>query len=135
MTKVYIDTNIFINVTNAETNIYGKNISNSASDLFYQAASCKYYLIISSWTLQELYKKVKVEEVAIIFAICKNKIIKVIHDEEDIKKAKEKSPTNFDDALHVILAEKSEADYIVTRDNHFRDIKTKIPIRKPENLI
>ena len=135
MTKIYIDTNIFINVTNAETNVYGKNISNSASDLFYQAASCKYYILISSWTLQELYKKVNIEEVAMIFAICKNKIIKVFHDEEDIKMAKEKSSTNFNDALHVVLAEKSQADYIITRDNHFKHINTKIPIRKPENLI
>ncbi len=136
MTKLYIDTNIFINAINAETNIYGKDLSNVALQLFYQVISCKYQILLSSWALYELYKKVKPEEAEMIFILCKKKIIKVIHNQEDISRARIRSPDNFDDAVHIILAEKSNADYIVTRNTtDFENIGTKIPIKIPEALI
>ena len=135
MTKLYIDTNIIIDAVEGRSNLFGKDIGAPAWDLFSEAISCRYHLIISTFTLYELRKKCKVD-VTIFFAMIKKKYIGIEHDEEDEKKARNLAKDNFDDALHVILAEKSGADYIITRNtNDFNKIPTQIPIRIPEQLI
>lgn len=128
---LYIDTNIFIDAAEGRKNKFGKTIGNPASDLFWKAAKCKYYLIISSWTLEELSKKG--ENFLILFKLIKSKVNKAFYTQEDIKRANRH--TLWQDALHIIIAEKEKADFIVTRDfDHFLKIGTNIPIRKPEQL-
>lgn len=135
MTSLYIDTNILLNLVNEERNPYGKDLSAPASKLFFEAISCKYCLIISSWTVIELMKKAKPEQVSMVFELIKKKLIIVKYGDNDVSNAKLKSQDNFPDALHVVLAEKAKADYIVTRDfDDFLKIGTKIPLRKPEQL-
>jgi len=96
---------------------------------------CEFHLIISTWTLKEIYRHVKPEEITMLFAMIKKKIITVKYDKQDMEKAKQKSQDNFDDALHIVLAEKEGADFIITRNiDHFITIGTKITIKKPENL-
>jgi len=51
MTKLYIDTNIIIDAVENRCNVFGRNIGNPAADLFSEAISCKYYLIVSSWAI------------------------------------------------------------------------------------
>lgn len=133
MTLLYIDTNIFIDLIKQRTNKEGKDISDSASKLFLDTFSCKYYIAISTWTLNQIYKHIKPEEIKMLFEMLKKKITKVSYDEEDIKKAKNKSSDNFEDAMHIILAEKIKADIIITRNvDHFIEIGTDILIKKPE---
>ena len=135
MIKLYIDTNIIIDAVEDRKNIFGKNIGNLAFKLFKEAMSCKYYVIISSFTIYELRKKCK-GDTTLFFEMIKKKRIDVNHDESDEEKARERNNDNLGDALHVILAEKENANYIVTRNvDDFKDIQTKIPIRKPEQLL
>ena len=135
MITLYIDTNIFLNVINEESNPYGKDMASPAAKMFIEAASCKYNLLISAWTLEEISRKAKPEQVTAIFALIKKKIIKVSVEEEDKIAAYQRSQDNPSDALHIVLAEKSKADIIVTRKvGHFLKIGTKIPIKKPENI-
>lgn len=130
-----MDSNIFIDVVEDRKNLIGKDIAKPASKMFFRAMSCEFYLIISSWTLKELYKHVNVDEIKMLFAMVKKKIITVKYDDRDVEEAKKRSRDNFDDALHIVLAEKEKADYIVTRNiDHFIQIGTKITIKRPENL-
>jgi len=130
-----VDSNIFIDVVEDRKNLIGKDIAKPASKMFFRAMSCEFYLIISSWTLKELYKHVNVDEIKMLFAMVKKKIITVKYDDRDVEEAKKRSRDNFDDALHIVLAEKEKADYIVTRNiDHFIQIGTKITIKRPENL-
>lgn len=47
--------------------------------------------------------------------------------------AKSRSSNNFEDAMHIVLAEKIKANIIVTRNvDHFKEIKTNILVKKPE---
>lgn len=135
MSRIYVDSNIFIDVVEDRKNLIGKDIAKPASKMFFRAMSCEFYLIISSWTLKELYKHVNVDEIKMLFAMVKKKIITVKYDDKDVEEAKKRSRDNFDDALHIVLAEKEKADYIVTRNiDHFIQIGTKITIKRPENL-
>lgn len=135
MSRIYVDSNIFIDVVEDRKNLIGKDIAKPASKMFFRAMSCEFYLIISSWTLKELYKHVNVDEIKMLFAMVKKKIITVKYDDRDVEEAKKRSRDNFDDALHIVLAEKEKADYIVTRNiDHFIKIGTKITIKRPENL-
>lgn len=136
MTSLYIDTNIIIDAVEGRKNIFGKNIGNPAADLFLQAASCKYQLILSTWMYAELSTKKTIEETRMFFEIVKKKIITVSHTEQDIKKAKEANPDHFQDELHGILALKANTNYIVTRNtDDFKQFKERISIKKPEDLL
>lgn len=132
--KLYIDTNVIIDAVEGRKNEFGRDTGNLAFKLFNDAISCKHYVIISSFTLYELRKRCNADT-TMFFEMIKKKRIHAEHDEADEEKARQLHKDNFDDALHVVIAEKEKADYIVTRDEHFKDIETTIPITKPENLI
>ena len=136
MTTLYIDTNIIVDAVEGRKNRVGKNIGNPASDLFGEVISCKYHLIISSWTLEELSGLGKLDSTKMFFLLAKKKIIKVTYSEEEKEESKVKSEKHDDDALHIIIAERENADFIVTRNtDHFTEIGTSIPLKIPENLI
>ena len=136
MTKLYLDTNIFIYTHEKSKNLFGKDISSSSAKLIFDAISCKYHLIISDWTLEELGKIRDIKNFDIILKLIQKKKISISYTEEDMEKAKQDNRTHFHDELHGILALKSNADYLVTRNKkdflHFRD---KIKLVKPEELI
>lgn len=136
MTKLYIDTNIIIDAIEGRKNKFGKNIGNKASSLFKEAISCKYHLIISSWTMEELAGLGKLDSTKMFFLLAKKKIIKTSYTQEEKEESKTKSEEHDDDALHIIIAEREQADFIVTRNtSHFEEIGTSIPIKIPEKLI
>lgn len=136
MIKLYIDTNTIIDATEGRRNKFGKNIGNPAADLFLQAMTCKYHLIISTWTLEELNGLGKIEQAKMFFVMVKKKTIKVFYGTKEKEQAKQRSNEYEDDALHIIIAEREKSDYIITRnDDDFNQIGTKIPVRKPEKLL
>lgn len=61
--------------------------------------------------------------------------ITIQRDQKDEKKAKELSQDNYPDALHVILAKKANAIYLVTRNvQDFAEFQNLIEIVMPESL-
>lgn len=136
MSRLYIDTNLFINVINDEFSKHSnKNMAELASRLFFDALSCKHTLLISTWTVNELLKKLHQDKIKASFEILKKKIKICKYSQEDEVNARLRSADNFPDALHIVIAENSKADYIITRDiDDFLKIGTKLPIRKPELL-
>ncbi|MDA3856540.1 MAG: PIN domain-containing protein [Candidatus Woesearchaeota archaeon] len=136
MPKLYIDTNVIIDAIEERKNKFGKKIGNPASDLFFAAATCKHYIVISDWTLNELYGLGKIDSIKMLFELTKLKIIKSKYTQEEKQEAKTKSDTDSDDALHIIIAEREDVDFIITRNIvHFKEIGTNIPIKKPEELL
>jgi predicted nucleic acid-binding protein len=134
--KLYIDTNVIIDAIEGRKNKFGRSMGNPAANLFFESISCKYYIVISTWTLEELSGLRLIEKTKMFFELAKKKIITVDYTKSEKVEAKNRSKEHFDDALHIILAEKESADYIITRNvDHFEMIGTKIPIRKPEKLI
>ncbi len=137
MSLLYIDTNLFINVINNEVSMHSnKNMAEPASRLFFDALSCKHRLLISTWTINELYRIKSYEQFTMTLELCKKKIVIIEHDAFDKESAMKKSPDNWQDALHIILAQKGKADFIVTRNiSDFVEIGSSIPIKKPEQLL
>jgi predicted nucleic acid-binding protein len=136
MSRLYIDTNLFINVINDEVSMHSnKNMAEPASRLFFEALSCKHILLISTWTVKELLKKLHGDQIKASFEILKKKIEICKYSPEEETQARKRSEINFPDALHIVIAENVKADYIITRNiDDFLQIGTKIPIRKPELL-
>jgi len=136
MSRLYIDTNLFINVINDEVNMHSnKNMAEPASKLFFEALSCKHTLLISTWTLQELSRKIPSGMGTISLELLKEKTILCRYSPEEELEAKNRCPEHFHDALHIIIAEREKAEFIVTRNiDDFIKIGTKIPVKKPELL-
>lgn len=136
MTKLYLDTNILVYCVEDSFNFTGKDISLSSTKLLLEAISCKYELIISNWTIIELNNIKKLEKLTTIFKLIEKKIIKINYVVDDLKLAKKQNFDHFQDELHGILAIKSGADYIVTRNvKDFQSFEKKIKIVKPEELL
>lgn len=136
MTKLYVDTNIILYALEDSKNPFGKDISSSSSDLFIEAISCKYQVIVSSWVLVELSGLRRLEQAQMLLTMLKQKIIKIEHTQEDLDVAKKINPEHFQDELHGMLALRAGADYIVTRNvEDFNNFKDKINIVKPEKLL
>jgi predicted nucleic acid-binding protein len=135
MSKLYIDTNVIIDMIKDRKNEFGENLGNHAMKLFTEAINCKHHLIFSDWLYEELRKHVVPEQINMFFKMAKLKIINLEYDDEDKEKAIDLSSEHVDDALHVVLAEKSNADIIVTSNTtHFNQIRTNIPIKKPKHI-
>lgn len=135
MAKLYLDTNILLYSVEDSKNFYGKDISSSACRLMWAAISCEHEIVISTWALRELSKFKTPDQTNMIFSLARKKITIISYSEEDIAKAKEKNPGHFQDELHAMLALRSKADYLVTRNvNDFENVQG-IKIVKPEELL
>lgn len=135
MTKLYVDTNVFLDAILGRKNLTGKDIATPASKMFFRSISCEFHVVISTFTMEELYKQVDENDLKMLFQMIKPKIIFIECSSEDKQVARERSSENYDDALHIVMAEKEKADIIVTRNtSHFIQIGTKIPIKIPELL-
>lgn len=135
ITILYLDTNIFLDFVQNRVNKLGADIATPAAKLFLNALECKYYIAVSTWALKQIYDQVRVEEIAMLFNMIRKKIIPVKYENSDIQNAKLRSAGNLDDALHIVLAEKIKAKFIITRNiNDFLKIGSKISIRRPEDV-
>jgi len=136
MTKLYIDTNILIYAIEDSMNPFGDDIISSSSKLFWEAASCKYQVIISDWALEELSRIKTPQECMMLLKIVEKKTLKIQPTEEEEAQAKQQNPDHFQDELHGILALRARADYIVTRNvDDFKHFMGRINVVKPEKLL
>ena len=132
---LYLDTNILIYAIEDSRNPWGKDLSCPSIRLLGEVLSCKYHIIISSWTLEELRNTRRLEQVAPLLHMLKKKTVKIYYTEQEKELAKRLNP-HFQDELHGILALRAKATHIVTRDiDDFTKIGSMIPIRRPENLL
>lgn len=132
---VYVDTNVFIDAITGRLNKYGKDLSAPAGKMFFKSMSCEFHIAISTWTLQELYRQVDVNEVKMLFQMIKKKIIIVHHNSEEINQAKIINLSHYHDALHGLLAVKIGAECVVTRNlSDFACVNHLIQAKLPEQI-
>lgn len=133
--KLYIDTNIFLDYFFERKNLAGKDISVPAQKLFYRAISCEFFIVYSDHTATELNKVVSGEQIRMLFGFLKKKTIMITTLPEDIICAQKLNSTNYSDALHAVLAKRSESDYLITRNiKDFEEFSRIIKSRAPENI-
>lgn len=132
---IYLDTNIYMDYFLIREDRL-RPLSDFAFELLRKTFECEYKIAISDWLLFELEKNnVPVEKINELLKDLKdlNKLVKVERKDEDVTKAERYK--NWKDALHAILAKKSGAVYLVTRNvEDFFDVQDLIEIKLPENL-
>ena|SRR3989344_3854061 len=133
--KIYCDTCIYRDVFEGRKGRW-IDFGEVALNVFRQVKSKEYTLIISDWVIDE-FKKYKDEKILLDFIkkFEKDSVIIIERTKEDEEEARKLSKTNYPDALHVVLARKENAIYLVTRNvNDFAEFKDLIEITKPELL-
>lgn len=131
MDKIYVDTNIFLDALLDRTSKQGRDLGTPAMSVFSEAKYGRFKIVLSDWTLQELGKHIDKEKVKeLLSKIGEDQIIRCSYTEEQKQKAKEIS-NHWQDYLHGLIAEKEDADCIVTRNvKDFRTlsgVKAKLP--------
>ncbi len=142
ISKVYVDTNIYLDYLGGRKNKDGRDISEPAFQVFNQCLSCNFEIVVSTWVIQELMKHAPNEKTKFLFSFLKRKTRTIKHTKEDVKETKKilkkydiNDKSHFDDALHVVLAKKSKADILVTRNKkNFLPFSNLIQIKFPEEL-
>jgi len=135
MCRVYCDTCVYIDLFEGRKDRF-RDLGEFALSLFRKIREKEYKLIISDWLLYEI-KKLNHEENFndLLKQFEDESLIKVERSKEDERKARQLSPSNFPDALHVILAKKADAIYLVTRNiQDFAEFCKIIEIATPESL-
>ncbi|MCD6523041.1 MAG: PIN domain-containing protein [Candidatus Diapherotrites archaeon] len=130
--RVYVDANVLLDFLLDRRNLFGRSLGGRAAKFFQETLECKHFLIISDHTLYELEKhKINLGKTSFIWLISK-KIESVKTTERDKEDARKLNPSNYPDALHVILAKKAKAEVIVTRN--LEDFVGYFPCSLPEDL-
>jgi len=135
MCRIYCDTCVYIDLFEGRKDRF-RDLGEFALSLFRKVKEKEYKLIISDWLLYEI-KKLNHEENFNDFLkqFEDESLIKVERSNEDERKARQLSPSNFPDAMHVILAKKADAIYLVTRNiQDFAEFCKIIEIATPESL-
>lgn len=128
--RLYIDTNVFLDFLWED-----RKYHQETSEFFSLLVAHRHITIISTWSLQELYKYVTTEKASMLFGFLKKHMETISHTEEDVREAKRLSPSHFQDALHGILAYKAGADLVVTRDaSGFACVRHLVKAVKPEEV-
>lgn len=130
MDKIYVDTNIFLDALQDRTSKTGRDLGTPAMSVFSQAKHGRFKIIVSDWTLEELYKHADKEAAKKLLSELKGQIIRCSYSEEQKQEAKDNS-NHWEDYLHGIIAKEQGADCIVTRNiKDFRTLsglKVKLP--------
>ena len=82
------DTNVFMDAVTGRRNKSGKDLSVYAGKIFSDAMSCKYHVVVSRLTLEELYGISDSSKLGILFKIIEKKIVKVDYSEKDEEEAR-----------------------------------------------
>ncbi|MBS1266089.1 MAG: hypothetical protein MAG795_00054 [Candidatus Woesearchaeota archaeon] len=141
MSKVYCDTCIYINIVKGEKDKF-RDLSQFALAFFTLVKEGEYILVTSDWVFKEFKKKIGdtsfIKE--LLDTIDKENKIHITTTKQDQREARKLCKENYPDALHVILAKKSGAIYLTTRDMddfaEFKDYldKNSVELTYPERL-
>lgn len=137
MLKIYVDTNVYMDLFGGDSrNSKFKNMADFAVFTFNQVRDGKYQLVVSDWVIDE-FKKYCDEKIINKFLadFQEGQVLKIIRTIEDERKARQLSPHNYPDALHVVLALKGNCLYLITQNiQDFAEFKDFIEVLTPESL-
>ena len=134
-TRIYVDANIYLDYLEERTDRI-RPLDESAFKIFRRALECEFEIVISDAILREPRIKKEFEmKSKLLFSDLtnKNKLIQITAEEKDEQEAK--SYKNWKDALHCILAKKTNCAFIVTRDIwHFSSFSDILKAKLPEQI-
>lgn len=134
MDLVYVDTCVFLDALLERESRSGRDLGTPAMSLFSRSATCQFRIIVSDWTLEELYKNIEVDEkVEEFFSDIEHKIERCGYSDGDIREAKKHSD-HWQDFLHGIIAEREGADCIITRNIDDFRILSGVQIKLPSHI-
>ena len=139
MSKIYLDTNIYIDYFDGRADNL-RPLGEFAFNLLKRALDCEFHIIISSLVLDELeYNTYKENILGLIKDLKdKNKLLIIEVNEEDTKNAnrvRRERKTSYNDTLHAVLANRIKADFLVTRNlKDFEELQDLVKVVLPENL-
>ena len=132
--KIYLDTNIYLDYfENRHDNI--RPLGFFAYNLIRKCIEGEFKLIMSDWVIEEFGKIGDPRKIDDLIKTLKKhgSLILVKSNPRDLLKSRK--CRNWTDALHALLAIKSDADYFVTRNiKDFLDFQDSINIIFPENI-
>ena len=134
--KYYIDTAIWRDLYENRKD-KNKQLGELAFELFKKIRTNKEKILHSDFVSEELSHAYDKQTIDKIFKNVSELLEKVEMSEGQVKEAVGLSKNlkiPFGDALHGVLARDNDA-VMVTRDRHFRKLKDKVNIKKPEDLI
>ena len=133
MCKIYADTCVYIDLFEGRKDKF-RDLGEFALEVFRKVRDKQYKLVISDWLMEELRKKNHEENfLSLVRTFEKEQIIETEKTKEDVATARKTN--NPPDALHVILARKANAVYLVTRNvKDFAEFRDIIEIVLPESL-
>jgi predicted nucleic acid-binding protein len=132
---VYIDTNIVIDFLRERKSEVGRDLGAVAGKLFDRALDGEFDIVVSEWMEEELYNHVPKNDAEMLFSMLEERIEKVDYTTEDKERAKTLDEEDWDDALHAVLADKAEADYLATQNiTDYTSVMKLIKVRKPSDI-
>jgi len=133
--SIYIDTNTISDAIEDRTNEFGENIGKYAYRLFWNCKGHGVDIVISEWTLEELFRRYNPQDLQAFFAMFKDVIKRVKSPKSEEGEAEKRSSVHPDDARHIIIAEREKVDIIATSNiAHFLQIGSHILIKKPKHI-
>jgi len=134
--KYYVDTAIWRDLHENRKD-KNKQLGELAFESFKKMRTNKEKIIYSDFVVEELSHAYDRQTIDKLFKGVSELLEKVEINENQLKEAADLSKEHkipFGDAIHGVLARDNNA-IMVTRDRHFRKLKNKITIKKPEDLI
>ena len=134
--KYYVDTAIWRDLHENRKD-RNKQLGELAFGLFKKIRINKEKILYSDFVVEELSHAYDEQTISKLFKNMSELLEKVEIDEEQLKEAvylSKKVNIPLGDAVHGILARDNNA-IMVTRDRHFRKLKDKITVKKPEDLL
>jgi predicted nucleic acid-binding protein len=129
---IYIDTNVWIDYLQNRAD-YLRPLGQFAFRLLQKTLECKYRVILSDWTLEELSEHARDFQDIIDQFKEKRKVIFVRTASKDIRQTKQGK--HWEDRLHALLVAKASASYLVTRNlSDFVDDWYPFEVKLPESL-
>ena len=129
MKKVYIDSCVYISYLRGE-------INDKSYFLFERIFNKEFIVVLSKIILKEVFKKkdIKFKFIELLDELKEKNIFDFIErDIEDKKKAEELDIHSPDD-LNIILAIKSNCDFLITNDNEYFKFQNKILVKHPKDF-
>ena len=133
--RYYLDTAIWRDLHDNRKD-KSKNLGELAFELFGRIRSNKEKIVYSDFVVEELSRAYDEQTISKLFKNVSALLEKVEISEKQMKEAAVLSKElniPFGNALHGVLARDNNA-IMVTRDKHFKKLKDKIVVKKPEEL-
>ena len=134
--KYYVDTAIWRDLHENRKD-KTKNLGELAFKFFKKIRANKEKIVYSDFVVEELSHAYDKQTIDHLFKGVSELLEKVEINEKQLKEAADLSKEHkipLGDTVHSVLARDTKA-IMVTRDRHFRKLKDKITIKKPEDLI